>query len=110
MADCRDVARLDANSEPGTSISDLQLRVSLLEEELAGAEWRQRATFAELDATRRERDALWREHEAVVSALVAERNALIVARADIDNSLRSQAKLLTATARRAFRSRFSRGA
>jgi hypothetical protein len=33
-----------------------------------------------------------------------------VARAEIDNSLRYQVKLLTGTARRAFRSRFSRGA
>ncbi len=110
MADCRDVGRSDTTPDPGANMSDLQLRVNLLEEELAGTEWRQRATFAELDAIRRERDALWREHESVVSALVAERDALIVARTEIDNSLRYQVKLLTGTARRALRSRFSRGA
>ena len=110
MDECRELDQSVILPEGGTKAHDLQLRVRLLEEELAGAEWRQRETFAELEATRGERDALWREHESVVSALVAERDALIVARAEIDNSLRYQVKLLTGTARRAFRSRFSRGA
>ena len=87
---------------------DLEVRIRQLEEELAGSEWRQRATYSELEDARSERDRLWHEHCRVVDGLAGERDDLLAAQEALKNSLRLQVSMMVRTVRRAIRARLVR--
>ncbi len=91
-------------------LRDLELRIRELEEELAGTDWRQRATYSELEEVRSDRDRLWHEHQQVVDVLTQERDGLRAAHEVLENSLRLQIAMVIRTTRRAIRARFARRA